>query len=61
MEQIWTIRLKNRGWQYLTSIKPSGIRWGNFKNAITFSSKYKAKNIFNEIKENAECELYQWM
>ena len=61
IEQVWAIRLKNRGYRYLTKNKPCGLRFGTFRNAIKFSSKYKAKKVYNELKDNCEIELYRWI
>lgn len=60
MEQIWVIRLINNNAKYLTSYKPHSIRWGRFKHAKTFSSRYKAKILRNEIGSNTACEVYRW-
>ena len=58
MEDIWTIRLKNNGMKYLVTKKIHNLTWGHFKNAITFSSKYKCKQFFREISIMAECEMF---
>jgi hypothetical protein len=61
LKEIWVIRLKKDGQKYLISFKPRALKWGHFKNALSFSSKYKAKQVYNQIKDMAACELYKYI
>jgi hypothetical protein len=59
-EHVFLIRLSNKPNQFLISNKKRGLKWGHINNAIRFNSKYKAKQIYNNISENAKCEIYQY-